>query len=292
MPKYVGGYPTIREQREARGLSQPVATGIAKVMQTLAEAYEKKQQQERDEEIVQKMNNPDLSEMDRAQLALKLSPSGQKAVMTAVQLYQKLAHEKAIQQRHNEREQRIGGQNETKDLQSMYLNRLKQIKEDLDDFSLSRDDKKLLKDQKKALETELGKNLNRLRQGKRPVFDVLQVEEEPLPTQQVPVESMSQLGGRQDIPGATPGFFPENSGTSYTPNAPQNASRNATNLRQQQPQVQQGSVDMTAPTQTQPQKVRWDKNNPEHQAFAAKVYQDTGGDRARTNAILAEQFER
>ena len=38
-------------------------------------------------------------------------------------------------------------------------------------------------------------------------------------------------------------------------------------------------------------KVKFDKSNPQHVARLQQVYQATGGDKARTNQILAEEFE-
>lgn len=298
MPKYVGGYPTIREQREARGLSQPVATGIAKVMQTLAEAYEKKQQQEQDEEIIQKMNNPNLTEMEKAQLALKLSPNGQKALTTALDLYYKLQHQQELQRRHDEeislrreREERLGKEHGAKDIERLYKSRLSTIKDQLRDARSA--EIKPLREEQAALQQELGQNLARLKRGEQPRFDVLQIEEEPLPAQRQGFDTMNQMSGgqNQNIQGATPGINPyaENSGTSYTPNAPQNASRNATALSyDQQPAQQQ----MNSPAPTKPQRVRWNPQDPAHQARALEILNAAKGDRAAANQQLMQEFER
>ena len=290
MPKYVGGYPT------RQNTNQQVATGISQALQNFANAYAEGKQREKDRELIEKMNDPNLSDLQRAQLALQLSPQGQKSVMTAMQLYQKLAHEKAIQERHQdeldirrEREERLKGQNSSKDLDRLYKTELKDLQDQINEMH-SEKDKKPLREKRTALQKERASNISRLKKGEEPVLDYLTYgKERPIETRRQPIETTNQLGGapNQNIPGATPGINPYAEGPSFTTNAPQNAASNATALRQQQPQA--GNV---APTPTQPQKMRWDPRNPEHQAFASKVYQDTGGDRAKTNQILAEQFER
>ncbi len=274
MSKYVNNQQYARSKHPVR---EGVINGFAQGLQNFAEAYVEGQQREKDQELIAKMNDPNLSSMERAQIALQLSPKGQKAVMTAMDLYRKLAHQQEQERLHQEeldikrqRERRLNGQNTSKDLEKSYKARLSDIKEQLKD-TYDPKAKKLLQDEQASLQKELGQNLARLKKGESPRFDVLAIEQEPLPAQRQGYDTMNQMGGVS---------------------TPQNVSRNATALKQQEPQVQQGTGNVATPTTTQPQRVRWDKTNPEHSAFAAEVYKSTGNDRAKTNAILAEKFEK
>jgi len=296
--KYAGNQQYARSKHP---IAEGFANGVSNALMGLAKTLEERQHRQQDEQIIEQMNNPELTEMERAQLSLKLSKDGQRAVLTAMELYRKIAHEQAAQARHQEeldirreREGRLKGQNDAKDLDSLYKTELKSLQDQINDIPLERD-KKPLKDKRTALQKERALNVNRVNKGLEPVLDYLTYgKERPVEAKRQGFDTMNQMGGNPNanIPGATPGIInpnAENSTTSFTPNAPQNASRNATNLRQQQPQVQQGGA---APIQPQQKRVRWDKNNPEHVALAARIYKETGNDRAKTNAVLSEQFER
>jgi len=272
MPKYVGGYAT--RQRT----NQQIANGVSSALMAVAQGFAERERKQNDEQIIEKMNDPELSEVQRAQLAMKLSPQGQKSVLTTLELYRKLAHQQEQERQHQEevglrreREERLKSQNSSKDLERSYKGRLTDIKEQLKD-TYDPKARKLLQDEQKSLQKELGQNLARLKRGERPRFEALQIEEDTLPVNRRQIDTENQMGAgpNQNIPGATPGIRPN----------------------EMPEQQMQGNAPQAQATQVQRQKVRWDKTNPEHAAFAAKVYQDTGGDRAKTNAILAEQFER
>lgn len=241
--------------QKGRANTSAVLNAIAAFGTGYLNAKTKEMEQERDVELISELDNPDLSPTQRAQIITRMSKGGQNALtsfLTQQTRAQKAQREEEELSQRQQREGRLKGQNEKKNIQDMYQARLKVIKDALNE-TWDPKDKKALKDERDALHKELSKNLVRMRNGQSPRFEVLDVEDQSLASQRLPIETQNQFEGFQ---------------------------------AQSQPQQ------MNMPTSTQPQKMRWDPSNPQHQALAAQVFKDTGNDRARTNAILAEQFDR
>lgn len=251
-------------QQDNRLSPGEAATNLAS---TLGNIYGKYQ----DDKIIGELQkNPNISPISQLSLIGKLSKDKQSSLMKAFEIAAKYKQrddkDAARAQKYLEeqeyktnREKRLS----SKDLQSAYHTRIKQLNSDFKD-SYDPKEKNLLKDARDNLTKELSTNQARMRKGQAPVFEFLEYgAEQPVQAQAAPVEGMNQMGGMQGQ-GRTPTIFP------------------------------QGTVSMRAPqVQAQvKQKVRWDPRNPEHQALAAKVFEETGGDRVATNRILAEEFEK
>ncbi len=245
--------------QKGRQNTSTVLNAIAAFGEGYLNARMKAEEKERDVEAIENLDDPNLSPTQRAQIIVGMSKGGQEALsgfLTQQERAKRAAREDEVLAQRQQREGRLKGQNQKKDIQDMYLSRLKTIKDELNE-TYTEGGKKALKAERENLQKELGQNLERLKRGEEPRFEVLQIEEEPLPSLREQIGGMNQMNGFQD----------------------------------QASQQQQGAGN-TMPTATQPKRVRWDKNNPDHAAYAAQVYESTGGDRAKTNAILAEQFER
>jgi len=187
----------------SRATNAQIAEGFLKGLTNFAQGYAKRAEKKHDEEIIQRMNDPNLSAVERAALIAKLSSKGQKSFLTLMALQNKLAHEQERERLLQEeldlrgaREKRLHGQNITNDMVRTYQARLGDIKAHLKD-TYDQKEKQALREEQKALQKELGQNLARLKKGQRPLFDVLQIEEEPLPAQTLPTETMNQMGGLQ-----------------------------------------------------------------------------------------------
>lgn len=258
MPKYVGGYEYAGGHRPPR-TGAVIAEGLGKVLTKGIQEYQ-------DQRILNAIKeNPNASPIDLIHLLGSLSAEKQKTVFTAYALSQKQqkAEERSAEQIRrydeqqeykNSREKRLS----SKDMQAAYQNRLKQINNDLKDPYTNREETKLLKQQREALTKELGQNISRVRKGQSPIFEHLEIEEDPTPAQSLPIEGMNQMSSMRGQP--------------TTPS--------------EAPQMQQ-SIQATQPTRQ-----KWNPQNPQHQARALQILEQTKGDRALANQALAQEFDR
>jgi hypothetical protein len=258
MPKYAN------IQRCPQNSREHIAEGIAKGLESVMQGYVKGQEKKKDQEIFEKLQNPELSPIARATLASQLSAGSQKALSAQLDFENKFARRNELSDRAQQeqefkqsKENRLGTQNSVKDLQRLYQNKLSALKDQIKD-TFREGDKKPLRDQQSALQKELGVNLKRLREGKRPEFRHLDVEEEPMASQQASVESSNQMGMQG----------------------------------QQQQQMQQAPQGMQQPQSGQPARQRWNPQDPAHQQRALQILQQANGDRGLANQALMQEFER
>ena len=240
--------------RKGRENTALVLGALASVGEGYLKAKTKQLEQESDAEIIGQMDNPELTPVAKAQLTARLSKNGQ-AALTNMLVQQKRA-EKILTEEGDldlraKREKRLEEQSSAKNLERVYRARLSDIKDQLKEARLS--EKKALQDEQKALIKEFGQNLARVKRGEKPRFEVLEIEEEPIPAKQLPFEGMSQLGG----------------GPSMAQQAP-----------------------VPSQPQGQFQRQRWNPQDPAHQQRSLEILEASNGDRALANQQLSQEFER
>lgn len=271
MPKYANIQHCPQNSRQV--FSNGIGQGITNFLETYNARKEKEVEEKNDENLLAQMENPDLTPLAKAALASRLSKKGQKALGNILTFEERFKRDEELAARHGEesdirraREKRLTAQGEIRDLQRAYQNRLGNIREDLKDVFLPQDQKKALQQERDALQKELGHNLSRLKQGKVPQFNVLQVEEpESMPVRRAPVSSTNELGGGR------PNMLPGNT-----------AAPNVNQL--------QNAMQATQPQQMQRQK--WNPQDPAHVAFAKSALEASGGDRTIANNLISERFEK
>lgn len=231
--------------------------GISEGLKSFFEAKMKKDEREEDQRILEALQNPELSAMQKVHLVGKLSNQGQKSLNNILTIQNRIDRESESRRRHIEdqeyrqgKEERLHSQHLAKDISRAYKEQMQSLKDDLADPRLfDKEQRRQLKEEQKALQQEHIKNLNRIRKGQQPVFNALRVQDEAMPAQSVGLEASNQLGGMSEP------------------------------VQQIVPSQQAG-----------PQKQLWNPSNPAHKQRAIQVLQEVG-DRSRANQILAEEFE-
>jgi len=224
---------------------------ISQAVSDIGQGVQQRFENQQDAKIIPAMFAPELSPMQRIELSLKLSPKRREAFYSAIRA--STEGEKFGFQK--ERERRLAHA----DVLGGYDKRITQINADLKNPDTKRDERKRLSELKEKLVREQAANRTRLRGGKEPQFKYLEMQDtQPEQPSTQPLEAPAFESVRQN---------------------PEEIPSKAAN---QQPHSE---------TLVQRKKTKWNPQNPEHIARREMVLKQSGGDRAKANQLLAQEFE-
>ncbi|MBS0656087.1 MAG: hypothetical protein JSR46_09940 [Verrucomicrobia bacterium] len=266
--------------RKGRENLAALVGGLGEGLKTAGIVYATYKQQEDDKEILQKVQDPNISPLKKAELVASLSVNGQKTLSNTLNLQQKILREEELRENRKRDEENRNLREEErmtkffeqqalkesrearlsrKDMQEQYKTRLKHLNEDFKEARTQKE-RDQIKQEKDLIARELGVNIHRMKSGQDPIYRYL------TPQDTSEYETTASPFGGQNLLGAG--------------QQPQEA---------QQEMPQQSRM---MPQEQAPQRVRWNPQDPEHQARALEVLKSVGGNRQEATQLLSEIFER